>query len=60
MRYLNYKSNYGVETVDCLDQKDFTFYRDFRIELARLLHEYRLAGMDVYISQRCTKDFKNN
>jgi len=60
MRYLNYKSNYGVETVDCLDQKDFIFYSDFRKELIRLLNEHRLAGMDVYVSQRCTKDFKNN
>jgi hypothetical protein len=60
MRYLNYKSNYGVETVDCLDHKDFIFYSDFRKELIRLLHEYRLAGMDVYISQRSIKDWKNN
>jgi hypothetical protein len=57
MRYLNYKSNYGVETVDCLDHKDFILYKDFKKELARLLHEYRLAGMDVYVSQRSTKDF---
>ena len=60
MRYFNYKSSYGIETVDCLNQKDFISYKDFRIELIRLLNEYRLAGMDVYISQRSTKDFKNN
>jgi hypothetical protein len=60
MRYLNYKSSYGVETVDCLDYKDFIYYKDFRKELIRLLNEYRLAGMDVYISQRSTKDWKNN
>jgi hypothetical protein len=58
MRYLNYKSNYGVETVDCLDHKDFILYKDFRKELITLLHEYRLAGMDVYISQRSTKDWR--
>ena len=60
MKYFNIKTQYGVETVDQLDQKDFTFYKDFRQELVRLLNEYRLAGMDVYISQRATKDWKNN
>ena len=57
MKYFNIKTQYGVETVDQLDQKDFTFYKDFRQELVRLLNEYRLAGMNVYISQRACKEY---
>ena len=60
MRYLNYKSSYGIETVDQIDQKDFIFYKEYRQELVRLLNEYRLAGMNVYVSRRSTKDWKNN
>ena len=60
MRYLNYKSSYGVETIDQIDQKDFISYKEYREELVRLLNEYRLAGMDVYNSSRSTKDWREN
>ena len=60
MRYFNYKSSYGIETVDQIDQRDFIWYKYYRQELVRLLNEYRLAGMDVYVSRRSTKDWKNN
>ena len=30
MRYFNYKSSYGIETVDQIDQKDFIFYKEYR------------------------------
>lgn len=55
MRYLNIRSNYGVETVDQLNQKDFASYRDFKLELRRLIAEYQMAGMNVYASTRCSK-----
>lgn len=58
VRYLNMVTSYGVETVDQLEQKDFNSYREFKAELKRLINEYRLAGMPVYSSQRCTKDWK--
>ena len=58
--YFNMKSNYGVETVDELNSKDFNTYKEFREELIRLRKEYRFAGMDVYTSQRCTNEWKNN
>ena len=58
MKYYNYKTGYGVETVDQIDQKDFIWYKEYRQELRRLLNEYRLAGMDVYISSRSTKDWR--
>lgn len=54
-RYINLKTNYGVETVDQLERKDFETYREFKAELNRLITEYRLAGMSVYISQRQSK-----
>jgi hypothetical protein len=57
MKYFNLKTSYGIETVDCLNQFDFIYYKDYRKELIRLLNEYRLCGMNVYISQRATKDF---
>lgn len=59
MRYLNMKGVYGVETVDQLDPKDFDNRSDFRKELRRLVGEYRIAGMSVYISQRCDNTWKN-
>lgn len=57
MIYLNLKTKYGIETVDCLDNKDFIFYKDYRKELIRLLNEYRLCGMNVYTSKRACKDW---
>lgn len=59
MRYFNLKTNYGVETVDQLDRNDFNSYGEFKTELRRLLNEYRISGMYVYISQRCTKEWSN-
>ncbi len=57
-RYLNFKSSYGVETVDELSMSDFDSSKDFRKELNRLANEYRIAGISVYVSRRCTKDWK--
>lgn len=58
MVYFNMKTKYGVETVDELDRKDFVSFREFRDESRRLYSEYQLAGMNVYRSQRCTKEWK--
>ncbi len=58
-RYLNFKSVYGTETVDELSRKDFPSLQEFIKELKRLKSEYRLAGIDVYSSQRCTKDWNS-
>ena len=56
-RYLNMKTVYGIETVDQLTSVDFNSYNEFRIELRRLVSEYRLAGMNVYTSQRCANNW---
>lgn len=55
MRYFNLKTSYGTETVDQLSQSDFKTYREFRKELKRLLNEYHISGINVYISQRPCK-----
>lgn len=57
-RYINYHGQNGIETVDQLELKDFESRKAFNKELKRLLNEYRITGMDVYHSQRCTKDWK--
>lgn len=54
-RYINIKTSHGVETVDQLERIDFESYKEFKLELNRLLTEYRLSGMAVYISQRQAK-----
>jgi len=58
IKYFNMKTVYGTETVDQLDQKDFPSLKEFRAELIRLKSEYRLAGMNVYSSQRAAKDWR--
>lgn len=59
-KYLNLKTVYGVETVDELNENDFTSFREFTKEVKRLCNEYRIAGMNVYTSIRCTKDWRDN
>jgi len=59
MKYINLKTSQGIETVDQLSEKDFLTYKEFLKEFRRLLSEYRLAGMAVYSSNRCAKDWRN-
>ena len=56
-KYLNMQTNYGVETVDELSSEDFETKKAFRAELNRLVSEYHMAGMPVYTSSRCAKDW---
>lgn len=58
MTYINMRECWGVETVDELDPKDFASNKEFKEELQRLVGEYRLAGMDVYTSNRCTAEWR--
>jgi len=55
MKYFNMKTNYGVETVDYLCASDFSTYSEYKKELLRLVNEYRLCGMNVYLSQKEAK-----
>ena len=56
--YFNMKSQYGVETVDSYDSSEFKSMSEFYTEVKRCLIETRKAGMNVYRSSRCTKDWK--
>lgn len=55
IKYLNVKTQYGVETVDQVESKDFKTYKEFRAEIIRLVSEYHLCNMVVYVSSRCDK-----
>ena len=57
MKYYNIKTSQGVETVDHINRKDFATYKEYITELRRLKNEYFICGMNVYISQRSTKDY---
>ena len=59
MKYFNLKTSYGVETVDQIDRNEFTSYKEYKAELKNMLSGYRDSGMAVYLSQRCTNDWKN-
>jgi len=58
--YLNMKTAYGVETVDEINSEDFNTLQEYITERRLLMHEYRLAGMNVYRSSRCTKAWKES
>lgn len=57
--YLNLRANQGVETVDEFSRELNQTTKEFRTYVSKMVSEYRLAGMDVYKSSRCTKDWKN-
>lgn len=56
--YLNYKSVYGIETVDEINIENFNNRKEFRNEINRLCKEYRMTGQDVYTSSRSTKEWR--
>lgn len=56
-RYFNLKTSQGTETVDEVNRQDFNSHKEFIAELRRLKQEYNMAGMLVYTSQRCCKDW---
>jgi len=56
MKYFNVKTQYGIETIDQLNAKDFNSLTEFNKEIKRLKSEYHLAGINVYISQRSSKN----
>lgn len=58
IRYFNLKTVYGIETIDEINQKDFKTYKEFRTEVRRLINEYYLCNMNVYISQRSTREWR--
>jgi hypothetical protein len=58
MIYLNLKTSKGIETIDQLERNDFDSFKEYKIELKNMIINYRLAGMNVYKSQRACKDWE--
>ena len=58
MKYINIKSKHGIETIDSFTTNN----KQEKTEFKRCLNEYKLvySGTDinVYASQRCTKDWR--
>jgi hypothetical protein len=57
--YLNMKTYPGVETVDEFTREVGQSPVSFRQYVNSMVKEYRIAGMDVYKSSRCTNDWKS-
>tara|TARA_R110000803_G_scaffold10007_2_gene31068 strand:+ start:1603 stop:1779 length:177 start_codon:yes stop_codon:yes gene_type:complete len=57
MKYFNLKTNQGTETVNQISRDEYGTFKEYKAELRRLLYEYRLAGMNVYTSQKACKDW---
>ena len=59
--YLNMKTSEGIETVDqfTMGEDAPSKYSEFRKYVREMIAGYRMAGMGVYKSQRCTNDWKN-
>ena len=51
------KTSFGVETVDEFTREPGQSFKEFRAYVSKMVHEYHLAGMPVYRSSRCTKDW---
>lgn len=56
--YLNMKTSEGVETVDEFTREKGQSPIEFRKYISQMIREYHIAGMNVYKSSRCTKDWK--
>lgn len=57
-RYINTKTHHGVETIEEYALSEFPNRRAMTAELRRIVSEYRLSGMDVYVSQRADKTWR--
>ena len=59
--YLNMRTVYGVETVDQFTQGEDAPQepKEFRKYVNEMVKNYRENNMQVYKSQRATKDWKN-
>jgi hypothetical protein len=52
IKYLNTKTQYGVETWDSVDRDNFNTFSEYKKEVRRLINEYKLMGYNMYLSQR--------
>jgi hypothetical protein len=56
IKYLNIKTQYGVETWETVNRNDFNSYRDFINEIKNIKKNYALMGYNLYTSQRSSKN----
>jgi hypothetical protein len=56
--YLNMKTSYGIETVDEFSPEPGQRLRDFYRYVREMVSEYRMSGMNVYQSSRCTAEWR--
>lgn len=59
MKYFNVKRSDGVETIDEIDKSEFPTLKAYRLEVLNRLECYRSIGENIYLSQRCTKNWKD-
>jgi hypothetical protein len=57
-KYLNIKTQYGVETWETVNREDFNSYREFTNEIKNIKQNYSLMGYNLYTSQREAKQTK--
>jgi hypothetical protein len=55
-RYINIKTQYGVETWESLNISDYNNLKEFRSEVKNIIKNYNLMGYNVYESQRESKN----
>ena len=55
MKYFNLITPKGKETVDQICRNEYGTFKEYKTELRRLLQKYRLAGQNVYTSQKACK-----
>jgi hypothetical protein len=62
VKYINIKTDKVIETIDEINLSEFGSVSEFWKECRRLISEYRLAyhgmGIEVYLSQKATKEWK--
>lgn len=57
--FLNMKTSQGIETVDSFEMGKEENRKAFTKYVNDIAREYRVAGMNVYQSPKCTKEWRN-
>ncbi len=57
IRYINAKTNQGVETLSQEDSKDYENKKLFWKELLQNCQDYQMSGHEAWISRRATKEW---
>ena len=55
IKYINIKTQYGVETLEEVERDNFCTFLEYSIEVKRLIKEYKLMGYNAYSSQKKAK-----